>query len=206
MRGAGAGRMKKGERPSAAPPKLLDARRTDSRLSGPLDLFRFPFRRRRRPGPAPWSSSLVVAWNLSFLDSSSPSTSTMIVFLPVNEPRSISSAERVFDQVLDGPAERPGTVVGVVALVDQEVLGLVGEDQFQAAIGHPAADLGQLDVDDLLQVVLVERAEDDDVVEPVEELGPEVLLDGDLEPLLHLLVAAGLVAAAVEPEDVGATR
>ena len=72
-----------------------------------------------------------------------------------------------------------------------------------AAVGHAAADLGELDVDDLLEVFLVEGVEDDHVVEPVEELGPEVLLDGDLEPLLHLLVAAGLVAAAVEPEDVG---
>ena len=63
--------------------------------------------------------------------------------------------------------------------------------------------LRELDVDDPLQVFLVQGVEDDDVVEPVQELGPEVLLDGDFEPLFHLLVAAGLVAAAVEPEDVG---
>ena len=46
------------------------------------------------------------------------------------------------------------------------------------------------------------RVEDDHVVEAVEELGAEVPLDRDLEPLLHLLVARGVVAAAVEAEDV----
>ena len=55
-----------------------------------------------------------------------------------------------------------------------------------------------------LRSSLVQRVEDDHVVEPVQELGPEVLLDRDLEPFLHLLVAGRLVAAAVEAEDVRA--
>ena len=68
------------------------------------------------------------------------------------------------------------------------------------------ADLGELDVDDLLEVLLVEGVEDDDVVEPVEELGPEVLLDGDLEPFLHLLVGRGIVVGPpVEAEAVWCT-
>ncbi len=37
---------------------------------------------------------------------------------------------------------------------------------------------------------------------PVEEFGPEILLDRDFEPLFHLFVAAGLVASPVKPEDV----
>ena len=57
----------------------------------------------------------------------------------------------VLDQVLDGATERPGAVIGVVALGDQEVLGLVVHDQLQAAIAHAAADLGELDVDDRLE-------------------------------------------------------
>ena len=73
--------------------------------------------------------------------------------------------------------ERPGAVLGVVALLDQELLGLVGQDQLQAVVLEPLADLRQLDVDDLLQVVAGQAAEDDDVVEAVEELGPEVPLD-----------------------------
>ena len=47
-------------------------------------------------------------------------------------------AERVFDHVLDGPAQRPGAEVGVVALGDEEVLGLVREHEFEAA-RRPAA-------------------------------------------------------------------
>src|SRR5208337_1922503 len=48
------------------------------------------------PTPAragPWASCLVVAWNLSRRESPSPSpsTSTTIMFLPLKEPRRISS-------------------------------------------------------------------------------------------------------------------
>src|SRR5271166_5692656 len=43
-------------------------------------------------------------------------------------------AERVLDHVLDGPAQRASTVVGVVALGDQVVFGVVGEDELQSAV------------------------------------------------------------------------
>ena len=40
--------------------------------------------------------------------------------------------ERVLDQALDGPAQRPGAQLRVVALVGEEVLGLLGELEAQA--------------------------------------------------------------------------
>ena len=46
--------------------------------------------------------------------------------------------------------------------------------ELQAALLQPLADLRQLDVDDLLQFVVGQLAEDDDVVETVEELGLEL--------------------------------
>ncbi len=74
-------------------------------------------------------------------------------------------AQGVFNQVFDGAAQRPGPVVRVVALGDQEVLGVVVQDELHAAIGHAGADLRELDVDDTLEVVLVEGVENDDVVD-----------------------------------------
>ena len=44
----------------------------------------------------------------------------------------------------------------------------------------------QLDIDDVLQVVLVQAAEDDDVINPVQELRPEVVLHHVLQCFLHL--------------------
>ena len=97
----------------------------------------FPSRHLRRQAAGSFASSLVGGVELEgFLDSSVHlPTSTMITFLPVKVPRRIASEERVLDHVLDGPAERPGPVVGVVALGDQVILGFVGERQLEAAVG-----------------------------------------------------------------------
>ncbi len=90
--------------------------------------------------------------------------STVIVLAPYDDLDLILTLERaaedllaqgVLDQVFDRPAQRPSTVVGVVALDDQEFLRLVGQDQLETAVGQPAADLRQLDVDDLLEVSLL---------------------------------------------------
>ncbi len=139
----------------------------------------------RAPAPAPAAASALAGFfrgglELQMLEVVGPFDVDADPVLALECAAEDLLGERVFDEVLDRPAERTRTVVGVEALGDDEVLGLVGEDEFQAAVGQPAADLRQLDVDDLLEVVLVQRVEHDHVVEPVEELGPEVLLDGDL--------------------------
>jgi hypothetical protein len=53
----------------------------------------------------------------------------------------------------------------------------------------------QLDLGDRLDVLLVERVEDDGLVDPVQELGPEVLLDLAQTASLIACVAAGRPSA-----------
>ena len=50
-----------------------------------------------------------------------------------------------------------------------------GELDVDLAVLQPLEQAAHLDVDDLLHVLEAERMEEDDLVDPVEELGPEVL-------------------------------
>src|SRR4051794_460005 len=81
------------------------------------------------------------------------------------------------DEVLgDDALEGAGAVGGVVAEVAQQGPGVVGEDDLDAALPDALEDQLDLEVDDLPQVLAVERVELDDVVEAVDELGLEVAL------------------------------
>jgi len=60
---------------------------------------------------------------------------------------------------------------GVPALLDEEILGIVGELELQLAFGHGLADAKEQQLDDLLDLVLLELVEDDDVVDPVRNSG-----------------------------------
>src|SRR4051794_13245655 len=73
---------KKGGEPMAPLPRDFNGRRAGSRYEPEGAPASPPTAASSRS----FSSSLVVAWNLSFLWSSSPSTSTTIVSLPVKEP------------------------------------------------------------------------------------------------------------------------
>src|SRR5207248_584412 len=71
----------------------------------------------------------------------------------------------------------------------------VGEVERQLALRHRLADPPQQKVDDLLDLVLRQLVEDDDLVDAVEELGPEDLLQLAHDPRLHVVVGdTGLVA------------
>ena len=89
--------------------------------------------------------------------------------------------------MLDGAAQRTGAVLLVVALLDEQRLGVGGERERDLALGDPLGEAGGLELDDLHEIVLVERPEEHDVRDAVEELGLEDPL-GFLEHLLaHLL-------------------
>src|SRR5439155_6854503 len=105
-------------------------------------------------------------------------------------------AEQVLEVLLDRPPQGAGAEVRVVTLLDQEVLGRVLELELEAAGLEPLADFLELVLDDIEQVVAVERAADDYVVQPVKELGAEVALELAVERLLHLLVVLVLVGPA----------
>ena len=55
--------------------------------------------------------------------------------------------KRVFDALSDRTAERPGSVIRVVALIDDELLGIVFQLEAKTALGQPLADFGKFDVD-----------------------------------------------------------
>src|SRR3954447_16758325 len=78
--------------------------------------------------------------------------------------------ERVLDVALDRATQRTRPHRRVPALVDQEVLGRLGELELQLALGQRLADAAQEQLDDRLDLVLGELVEDDDLVDAVEEL------------------------------------
>ena len=70
--------------------------------------------------------------------------------------------------------ERPGAVDGVVPLAGDVFAGGIGEVEGDAALGETAAQLSEEQVHDLLDLVQRERLEENDLVDPVEEFGPEM--------------------------------
>ena len=88
--------------------------------------------------------------------------------LPVKDlPGQQHAGQAVADLPLHEAAQRPGPVGGVIALVGQPAAGGVGYLQAQTPIRQAPGDAGQLDLDDLSQLLLGECLEDDDVVEAV---------------------------------------
>src|SRR6478736_5400330 len=104
----------------------------------------------------------------------------------------------VLDLALDGAAQRTRTEHGAVALLGEQVLGGLRELHAHVLVLEPLVELGDLEVDDLDDLVAAQVREDDGVVDTVEELGPEVLLElvGDLG--LHPLVVRAAVGSGRE--------
>src|SRR5436853_5511722 len=104
--------------------------------------------------------------------------------------------------LLDGAAKRTGPVDRVVAALGQMLLGAVGEVERQVPVGQASLEPRELEVDDLAHVGARQRVEDDDVVDAVQELGPEVLAERVQDALAHGLVSAGVAGDHLAP-DVG---
>src|SRR5208337_2603383 len=99
--------------------------------------------------------------------------------------------QRILHQFLNRALQGARAEVRVVALGEQQVFGGVGQLERNFAVGEQAADVFQAQLDDVDQLFLAERAEDDDVVDAVQELRLELcvqriqnLLRGFLELLL----------------------
>src|SRR5262245_63677015 len=108
--------------------------------------------------------------------------------------------QRVLDEALDGPLERPRPERRIVALASEQAPGRVGHLELDAPSRQPLAEMAELDVHDPGDLVPTERREDHDLVDPVEELGPEraaQLLHQQRPHLLGLLVLAEDVASEV---------
>ena len=94
----------------------------------------------------------------------------------------------VLDKLRQSSAQWPCTKVRVVSAIDQEILGQLIDLHGHALLGQSLSQFGQLEVDDVIQIILHQRSKDDDFVKPVDELRAEELLHLAGESLLHLLV------------------
>src|SRR5438477_12297300 len=81
--------------------------------------------------------------------------------------------ERVLQQPLDRPLERPGTIHRIVAFRHDQLLGRRGHLEAQLALRHEPLHPLDLEIDDASDVLARERPADDHVVHPVQELGLE---------------------------------
>ncbi len=96
--------------------------------------------------------------------------------------------QAVLDGRLDQALQRTRTIDRIEARTGQPVLRGVRDRQRDSAIGQPRRDPGELNVDDVDEVLLRQRVKHHDVVEPVEELrleGRPHHLHGRLVALLH---------------------
>ena len=108
--------------------------------------------------------------------------------------------ERVLDVALQGAAQGTRAVAAVdEGLLENPLLGFLGDRDGDGLLRQVRVELLHQQLDDLDQVGVVERLEEDDLVEAVEELGVEGLLDFVLDQLLDLL-ADQVVAIALEAE------
>ena len=109
--------------------------------------------------------------------------------------------ELVLQQPLDGSPERARPVLWVEAGVRQVLDRLVRHLQLHTLGMHSPRDPVEQQPRDLHQLLSVERAEHDDLVDPVEQLGPEALPQQVHQLVLQLLER--LVAPRVRLDAVG---
>src|SRR5439155_7192038 len=108
--------------------------------------------------------------------------------------------QRILDEALDRPAERPGAHRRVVTLLDEELFGRLGELDRGLVLANLVAQPLHQQLDDQHDLVLRQLVEDDHLVDPVQQLRPEDLLQLAHDPVLHLLVGEARVVADGEAE------
>ena len=81
--------------------------------------------------------------------------------------------QRVLDALLDHAFERPGAVHGIIAFVGDRVASRLGDMQRQALLVDLSFQPHDLQVDDLADLVALQRMKDDDLVNAIEELGQQ---------------------------------
>src|SRR4051794_808676 len=101
------------------------------------------------------------------------------------------------DLALDEAPQRARAVHRVVALARDERARRLGDLEREPPVAKAGADAGELQVDDLLDLLQGERLEEDDLVDAVEELGPEAGAQ-----LAHDAVAGVLADLAVVVDPV----
>src|SRR5918995_1737571 len=97
-----------------------------------------------------------------------------------------AAAQGVLDVAPYGPRQRSSAELRVVALLGEELLDGVGDLDLDALAFEVLVQASEHYVHDLQHVLLGEGLEDDDLIYPVQELGPEGSLQGLARPSLGL--------------------
>src|SRR6202035_3591012 len=93
-----------------------------------------------------------------------------------NFPIQNLQGERILDQLLYGALQRTGAEVGIVTLRKEQFFCSVRKLDRDFAIGQQAADIFKPQLDNLDQLFFAERTEDNDVVNTVQKLRPEMAM------------------------------
>src|SRR3989475_2256606 len=109
------------------------------------------------------------------------------------------SRELVLDQALNGSPERPGSELGIEALVREQLDRRVRELDLDVLRAQSPREFVEQEPGDLGELPVVERAEDDDLVDPVDELGPEALPQDLHQLILELVEIAALACELLDP-------
>src|SRR5438309_1915145 len=130
------------------------------------------------PCPSPSSSQQIFpGWSVHPRTASLPrgasSTSPPRRSWP-NRGRASGACERVLEQALNRPLERPGAVGRVPTCLSDHLLRGIGQLELEASVGEALPQAVELQLDDLAELFPRERLELDDLVDPVQELGAEV--------------------------------
>ena len=109
-------------------------------------------------------------------NTSSPSRASTRTVSPSREPPFEQRArERVLDEPLDRALERPRAVRRIPALLGEQLLRLVRDLELDPPLREPLAQPRELQLDDVGELLARQRLEDDDLVDAVQELGPEAV-------------------------------
>src|SRR5450759_5672387 len=107
--------------------------------------------------------------------------------------------ERVLQQALNCPLQRTRSECRIVTFGRQDFARRGRQLERELSVSEQLLELSQLQIDDVLNLSLAKRAENDDVVDAIEKLRAEMLSEG----VRHLRLDYRAVVARVL-EDVGA--
>ena len=82
--------------------------------------------------------------------------------------------ERIEDFSLDDSSQRSSAVSGIIAFLDQESFGVIGELQANLSVAKALEEPLELEVDNLGDLPIIQTVEDDDLIDAIEKLGTEM--------------------------------
>src|SRR5215208_4235159 len=105
--------------------------------------------------------------------------------------------DRVLQQPLDHPLQRPGSIHRIVTFCRNERLGRGRHIQREVPLRQHTVQPLQLQVDDVHQILATELTEHDNIVYPIEELRPEMIPELVPHPLLDPLPSLRILPAGI---------